>query len=319
MQPSKKFLVALTVVVFLTVQAGEALAKLGRGGSMGYRGGQSTMAVKPQQSPQALPMSPQTAAPKPGATQGAPGAKAGMLGGGMMGILGGLALGGMLGALLFGGAFEGINLFDIVIFGLIAFILFRLFRAKLPQPLSAPAGGRDRHEMRGWLPEHQTSPEQWGAPMQNGAPIDPWSEMRALMPEFNEHTFLSGAKAAFGHLQQAYSEGDTPELVRLLHPRLLEEIQSEIDDLRDRGLKNLIEVVQLDAVPVQAWCEGDEAFVTVRFSGLLRDEIRDSQGRRIEGSSDPHTFAEHWTFMRGAHETGPVWRLSAIQQEGTHH
>ena len=50
--------------------------------------------------------------------------------GGLMGMLGGLALGGLLGSLFFGGAFENFNFMDILIFGGIASLLYKMFAAK---------------------------------------------------------------------------------------------------------------------------------------------------------------------------------------------
>jgi len=47
-----------------------------------------------------------------------------------MGMLGGLALGGLLGSLFFCGAFENINFMDILVFGGIAFLLYKLFAAR---------------------------------------------------------------------------------------------------------------------------------------------------------------------------------------------
>ena len=47
--------------------------------------------------------------------------------GGLMGMLGGLALGGLLGAMFFGGAFAGLNFMDILVFGGIAYLLYKLF------------------------------------------------------------------------------------------------------------------------------------------------------------------------------------------------
>ena len=56
--------------------------------------------------------------------------------GGLMGMLGGLALGGLLGSMFFGGAFENFNFMDILIFGGVAFLLYKLFaaRARNTQP-----------------------------------------------------------------------------------------------------------------------------------------------------------------------------------------
>lgn len=66
--------------------------------------------------------------------------------GGLMGMLGGLALGGLLGALFFGGAFEGFNFFDFVIIGGVILLLMWWMKRKGPaakQPSSATAGAYD--------------------------------------------------------------------------------------------------------------------------------------------------------------------------------
>ncbi|MCU7819462.1 MAG: 39S ribosomal protein L45 [gamma proteobacterium symbiont of Lucinoma myriamae] len=63
--------------------------------------------------------------------------------GGLMGMLGGLALGGLLGALFFGGAFENFNLFDFLIIGGIiwGFMWFMKRKALTSQVQTAGAGG----------------------------------------------------------------------------------------------------------------------------------------------------------------------------------
>ena len=58
---------------------------------------------------------------------------------GLMGMLGGLALGGLLGSLFHGGGFQGINFMDILIFGGIAFLLYKLFAAKKAGSAQHPA------------------------------------------------------------------------------------------------------------------------------------------------------------------------------------
>lgn len=50
--------------------------------------------------------------------------------GGLTAMLGGVALGGLLGALLFGGAFESLNLFDFAVCGLIGLALYKLVVAR---------------------------------------------------------------------------------------------------------------------------------------------------------------------------------------------
>ncbi len=61
---------------------------------------------------------------------------------GLMGMLGGLALGGLIGSLLAGGGFHGVNFMDILIFGGIAFLLYKLFAAKKAGAAQRPVYNR---------------------------------------------------------------------------------------------------------------------------------------------------------------------------------
>ena len=65
--------------------------------------------------------------------------------GGLMGMLGGLALGGLLGALFFGGAFENFNFFDLFIIGgiIMAVMWFIRRKASIPQTKRATTGAYD--------------------------------------------------------------------------------------------------------------------------------------------------------------------------------
>ena len=64
----------------------------------------------------------------------------------------------------------------------------------------------------------------------------------------------------------------------------------------------------------EAWQEGGQDYVTVRFLASLLDyTVEEASGQVVEGSrSEPVKFEEYWTFAR---PVGPnPWRLSAIQQ-----
>lgn len=64
----------------------------------------------------------------------------------------------------------------------------------------------------------------------------------------------------------------------------------------------------------EAWQEGGQDFLTVRFLASLLDYAVDEvTGQVVEGSrTEPVKFEEYWTFVRAV---GPnPWRLSAIQQ-----
>jgi predicted lipid-binding transport protein (Tim44 family) len=77
--------------------------------------------------------------------------------GGLMGMLGGLALGGLLGALFFGGAFEGFNFFDFLIIGLVIFAIYWfMIKRKTPAPQARTNSGQFDIPVE---PQHRESSE----------------------------------------------------------------------------------------------------------------------------------------------------------------
>jgi predicted lipid-binding transport protein (Tim44 family) len=64
----------------------------------------------------------------------------------------------------------------------------------------------------------------------------------------------------------------------------------------------------------EAWQEGGEDFITVRFlANLLDYTIDEHNGDVVSGSRiEPVKFEEYWTFTRQV--GSPPWKLSAINQ-----
>lgn len=226
--------------------------------------------------------------------------------GGMMGMLGGLALGGLLGALFFGGAFENINLFDIVIFALLAFVIFKLVStwARRNQPAPAVAYGNPRPEQyrengaAGWGAQSDESP----APVTQTSATSGMSlnELRGTIPKgFDQRGFLDGAKTCFARLQQAWDEGDLADIRQFTTDPVFAEIQ---DQYRARGAKTKTEVVTLDAELLNVIDLGSRTEATVLFTGTL---IEDGEHTALQ---------ELWHFIRANNSTQPNWTLDGIQQ-----
>lgn len=132
--PIKTFMgAALTFVAAIVLSVGVMdVAEAKRMGGGKSFGGKSSFNQPAQNRQQAAPANSNPSGTQQSAaqTQNA-GQRAALAGrGGMMGMLGGLALGGLLGALFFGGAFENINFMDVLIFGLIAFVLYKIFASR---------------------------------------------------------------------------------------------------------------------------------------------------------------------------------------------
>lgn len=235
--------------------------------------------------------------------------------GGFMRMLGGLALGGLLGALLFGGAFEHLNFFDILIFGLIAFMLFKLLaaRRRTQEGVAAPAGyspaDRDADE-RPYQRQAHEAPGRAGfdtdiLSRKGGAPASAGSAPNTgptLPADFDASAFLAGAKAAYRTMQKAWDAADLAELRALTTDKVFGELQ---DQIRARGgASNQTDLLKVEAELLEVRDAGSDREATVLFDVLLREspEARPAQVREV------------WHFTRSRNSRQPTWFLDGIQQ-----
>jgi predicted lipid-binding transport protein (Tim44 family) len=238
--------------------------------------------------------------------------------GGLMGMLGGLALGGLLGSLLFGGAFENINFFDIVIFGAIAFLLYKLFAARAQSGASfrtSAAGygeGGGRHRQPDVQSDRSSDPSAFETDLlfkkdrTGSKSVD--SESRDAdfdsvpVPEgFDQADFLDGAKNAYRQLQNAWDRGDLSEIRGLTSDHVFAEIKDQIDR---RDSANQTDVLKLDAELLDIREMDRQLEATVLFDSIMRESVGDR----------PAQVREIWHFIRPANSSRPTWFLDGIQQ-----
>ncbi len=318
MKKTSRFLLSV-LVIFCLMSAclGEAYAaRLGGGKSFGGRPSYSTPYNRPGGNNQASPayQQPGMAAQRNQAARDAMGRR-----GGLMGMLGGLALGGLLGAMFFGGGFEGINFMDILIFAGIAFLLFKLFavRAKRGLGQATPAvqsqgysaeSGYDQAYQRNAEPTEKVSSRagfntdvlsnRGGIDQANG--LKPAAQLE-LPADFDAATFLKGAKSAYAHLQQAWDKGDLAELRGLCTDKVFCELQ---DQLQQRVGENRTELLKVESVILAVNDVGGDREADVLFDVLLRE----SPGQA------PVQVKEVWHFIRSHASKQPTWFLDGIQQ-----
>lgn len=246
--------------------------------------------------------------------------------GGLMGMLGGLALGGLLGAMLFGGAFEGFNFMDLLVFGGIAFLLYKLFAAKAKNAARpAPAYNRNSYEPErqssSSYAEYEPSQTQTSSPrgsFGNGgfntdllfnkdknvnAGFEQDAEFRELvLPEgFDEQGFLSGAENAYRALQAAWDDRDLAEIRGLTTDRVFAEIQDQLKASTD---DNRTEVISVRAELLDVREIGNELEATVLFDSSLREELHGPE----------QEVREVWHFIKPKNSLQPKWYLDGIQQ-----
>jgi predicted lipid-binding transport protein (Tim44 family) len=253
-----------------------------------FGGGRSIGKQSPSFSRQATPPSrPQQAAPARSAQQPRSG---------MGRWLGPMLAGGLLGALFFGGAFEGIQFMDIlIIVALVAggFFLFRMMRRKAAAPGSAHAHHYAAAGPGGFRTPDIGSGLPGGGAAQPQQPAPSW---------FDEQRFVAAAKKHFVGLQKAWDSGDMEEIRETVTPDLFEELTRERRALGSE--RQYTEVARLDAELAGTAYEGDVFIASVRYNALIKE---DPNGR-------PEPVTEVWHIQRSVNDPKANWYVAGIQQ-----
>ncbi|MGZ5008410.1 MAG: Tim44 domain-containing protein [Methylobacter sp.] len=304
-----KYTVIATLSIILLTLGGvpDAYAKrFGGGSSFGSRPSYSAPYQRselPPSRPYSQPQQQQAPAPRQAPNPAMPNRS------GLMGMLGGLAMGGLLGAMLAGGGFHGINFLDILIFGAIAFLLYKLFAAK--KTASAPSPAYHRSADNGYrdaAPTYQQPEPARGSRAGFNTDIlfnkdkNASASHEMTMPgDFDPPAFLNGAKIAFAHLQKAWDERDLAEIRSLTTDKVFAEIQSQ---LKASGGENHTEILKLEAELLEVREVGSELEAVVLFDSIMRED-RDVQAGQVR---------EVWHFIKPKNSVQPKWYLDGIQQ-----
>lgn len=248
--------------------------RLGGGRSVGV---QRNVTTPPAQTP-AKPAQQQAAQ---GQQQGAQQAAPASSGSRWMPILGGLALGGILGYLFGGSGLLGFLLLALVaIAAVLGIRALMQRRSEAPRPMQF-AGMRETVDMQ--------------APPAAGNALTP---AKAGVPAgFDASGFLRAAKMNFLKLQAANDAGRLEEIREFTTGELYEELS------RDLAAGSPTEVDDLQAELLELTTQGGEHWASVRFTG----RVRETPG------AEPQAFAEVWNLVKPA-DGSSGWLLAGIQQ-----
>ncbi|NVC51798.1 Tim44 domain-containing protein [Vibrio diabolicus] len=193
----------------------------------------------------------------------------------MGGLLGGLLAGGLLAA-FFGGAFEGIQFMDILIIGLIAFVIFKLMRGML----GAKQGSMNQHRQQPAFGGNASKFEQPN--MQNfeqqpntnnggfggfGAQTD---VPHNYPPGFDQAAFINGSREHYRILQGAWNHNQLETIEEYVSPSLFEDLKAERAKLDG---DQHTDVMYVDAEIVRADYDVNKAQLSLQFSGRYRDTV----------------------------------------------
>lgn len=283
------FLTALIIGLGLSLQPVEA-KRLGAGQSMG----QQKQSFAREATPPSAPTSAGTSKAAPTAAPATSGASK------WMGPLAGLAAGGLLAALFFGGAFEGVQPMDILLIALLAFGIFMVVRAIRAKAAQA-------QQQAGY--QYVAAGAPYGAAQQTAhtAPVAAagFDRSRTALSDtpawFDEHSFLQGARTHFIALQMAWDANDMEKVREYFTPDMFEQLRAQRAEMGDAN--NVTDVQSLDAQLLDLVREGDVITASVLFQGRVRED-----------GNMPEDIAEIWHVQHAADSAQGDWLISGIQQ-----
>lgn len=220
------------------------------------------------------------------------------------GPLAGLAAGGLLAALFMGGAFEGINMVDILMLAILMagiFFVIRMMRKprtdQSMRPMQYSGLNTNTNDSVNTSP---FSPATGTTSDENA--ITPTNTQGNIPADFKVEPFLRNAKVSFIRLQAAHDAGDVNDIREYTTPEMLAEISLQINERGDQPQKT--EVMFIDANLLDVETTDDMAIASVRFNGQLREET----------NGEIETFDEIWHVQKDLKDPDSVWLLAGIQQ-----
>ena len=279
----------IAALVGFGMMSGEAdAAKVGSGKNVGTQRNitSAPAATPPRNAQQAAPAA--AAQPQSALSRWAP-------------MLGGLAIGGLLGSMFAGGGLGGLgdamgSILMMALLGVVVVFAVRFFMRGRSAPQPVPAGGPMQYSGLGNETVAAPPPSQAA-----GFEAQPVRVAANIPAGFDGEGFVRQAKLSYIKMQTANDAGNLAELREFATPEMFEALKADID--ARGGAKQFTDVVTLNAEWREVVTEGNALWASVRFSGLVRE---------VPGQA-PGGFAEVWNMSKSA-DGSTGWLLSGIQQ-----
>ncbi|OFW82955.1 MAG: hypothetical protein A2018_00240 [Alphaproteobacteria bacterium GWF2_58_20] len=205
---------------------------------------------------------------------------------------------------------QGIEIYDIIILALAAFLGWRLFSVLGQQGGDEDVFGSDdtKAVKDSAMPAairriHKPAPLSQDLAPELREGID---DILKEDPAFDLNRFVAGARQAYAMVVEAFSMGDVATLKPLLGDEVYEAFAAAIQERG--GDMNRINVAEiLEASPLEARCDGREAMVTVRF----RSRQVHARGEGLETLE----ATDIWTFRRLVRNPDPNWMIVEARED----
>ena len=285
--------VVLTLGLSLGISDAEAAKRLGGGKSFGMQRQMTTPpkapAVAPTQSPSAASA----------ATAAAQAPKRSWMGP-VAGLAAGLGLAALASHLGFGGELASILMLGLLAVAIVAVISFFMRKRSVGQsPAMAGAGG---FQYRGSDTDYAPSAEKSNVVSMPSLAVGTNAQAARNIPgDFDVDGFVRNAKVNFIRLQAANDAGNLDDIREFTTPEMFAEIKMNFAERHGAGQET--DVVTIDAEVLEVAEESTRYVVSVRFTGLVREE-KDAAAEPID---------EVWHLVKPRDGKGG-WLLAGIQQ-----
>jgi predicted lipid-binding transport protein (Tim44 family) len=158
--------------------------------------------------------------------------------------------------------------------------------------------------------------ERWKGIAEVGTPLAAgFDGILAADANFDPKHFLTGARAAYEMIVNAFAEGDRRTLKNLLSREVYEGFETAISEREKRGETVESHFVSIDNAEITAAeLRARTAQLTVRFHSKLVSATRDKNGNVIDGNAEKVTdVTDVWTFARDLSSRDPNWKLVATE------
>lgn len=220
--------------------------------------------------------------------------KSGLMGG----LLGGLLAGGLFAWLMGSGAFDGLQIFDILLMAGVAFLIFRFIKSRKtamqagPQPAYGMPYQTKQNADAGFQKTEYTGSTSFSP---DAVPFD-------LPAGFDVTAFIKGACEHYRTLQSAWNENDFSKIQEYVMPELYNELKQERANYAG---KQHTEVLFINAELVRADRKADSSQVSVLFKGRYRDVV--------EGIEED--INEVWHLERNLSAANAPWLIVGIENK----
>ena len=144
---------------------------------------------------------------------------------------------------------------------------------------------------------------------------DPLTRIKKIDSSFKEASFVKIAKHCYKDIMDNYAKGDTHAFYKWVNIDVMQDLAREVADREEKGLKETIEIVKLDATITDILCdEHGKASISILFESEMINYLTDDAEKLLEGSKTKlKKKKQAFIFSKHLFYSQDTWKLIKIE------